>query len=75
MYMVTTTNAYIFTVESPNKGHFGTVFWSFVRRLPFLRATKCIETIGRNYLGTSSCVLCRETVLISERPLSDISLL
>ena len=33
---------------------------------------KCIGTIGRKYFGTSSCVLCRETVLISEYPLLEI---
>ena len=29
---------------------------------------------GSKYFGTSSCVLCREIVLISEHPLSEISL-
>ena len=57
------------TVESLNKGHFGTIFLFFVKRLPSLGGPKCIGTIGRKYLGTSSCVLCREIVLISERPL------
>ena len=64
----------LYTVESPNKGHFGTVFLSFVRRLSSLGGSKCIGSIGRNYLGTSSCVLCREVVLVSEHSLSEISL-
>ena len=62
------------TVESPNKGHFGTVILSLVRRLSFLGSPKCIGTIRRKFYGTSSCVLCREGVLISERPLSEILL-
>ena len=57
-----TLNAYTL-----NRGDFGTVFLSFVRRLSCLGDPKCTETIGRKYLGTSSCVLCREIVLISNR--------
>ena len=36
---------------------------------------KCIGTIRRKYFGTSSCVLCREIVLISERPVLDSTVL
>ena len=61
-------------MESPNKGHFGTVFLSFVRRLSSLGGPKCIGTIGSRYLGTHSCVLCREIILNSKRPLSEIPL-
>ena len=44
-----------YTVDSPNKGRVGTVFVSFVRRLPSLGDSKCIGTIGKNaYLGTSA---------------------
>ena len=62
------------TAESLNKGHFGTVFLSFVRRLSSLESPKCIGTIGWKYLRTSSCVLFREIVFILERPLSEIPL-
>ena len=62
------------TMESLNKGHFGTVFLSLVRRSSSLGGPKCIGTIGRKYFGTSSCVLCREIALILERPLSEIPL-
>ena len=39
-----------------------------------LRGPKCTGTIGREYFGTSSCVLCREIDLNSEHLLSEISL-
>ena len=39
------------TVESLNKGHFRTVFLSFVRSLYSLGGPKCIGTIGRKSLG------------------------
>ena len=48
----------------------GQRFLSFVKRLSSLGGSKCIGTIVRKRLGASSCTLCRETVLISERPLS-----
>ena len=47
---------------------------SFVRRLSSLGGSKCIEIIGKEYFGTSRCVLCREVVLVSECPLSEIPL-
>ena len=36
--------------------------------------SKCIGTIGRKYFGTSSCVLCREVILIAKCPLSEVPL-
>jgi hypothetical protein len=46
---------------------------SFVRRLSSLRDSKCIGSmVGK--IGASSCVLCREIVLISERSLLETSL-
>ena len=39
-----------------------------------MESPKCIGTIGRKCFGASSCVLCREIVLISERPLPEIPL-
>ena len=62
----------LFTVASPNMVHFRTACLSFVRRISSLGVSACIETAG--ILGTSSCVLCRETILILECPLSDTSL-
>ena len=63
-----------YTVASPNKGRSGTIFLSFVRRLSSLGDSKCIETIERKYIGTPSCVLHREIILISEHPLLEILL-
>ena len=39
------------TVESLNRGHFGIVFLSFVRRLSSLGGPRCVETIGKSILG------------------------
>ena len=75
-WLCTTTgqkHTYVHTVESQNKGHFGTAFLSFVRRLSSLGGPKCIGSIGRKYLGTSSCILSKEIVLISECPLLEIT--
>ena len=46
------------TVELPNKGHFRTAcFVLCKKRLSSLEGSKCIKTTGREYCGTSSCVL------------------
>ena len=47
------------TMESPNKGHSGTcgLFVLCKEVALFGIGPKCIETIGREYLGISSCVL------------------
>ena len=41
---------------------------------PLLGSSQCIGTMGRKYLGTSSCVLCGKIVLILKHPLSEIPL-
>ena len=56
------------------KDTLGEPLLSFVRRLSSLGESKYIGTIGRKCFWTSSCVLCREGVVISERPLSEILL-
>ena len=61
-------------IETPNKGHSGTVFLSFVRRLSSLGGPKCIGIIGIKYFGTSNCVLYREIVPISVCPPLEIPL-
>ena len=40
------------TVESPNKGHFGTVILSFVRRLSLTGKSTMYWNYGRKYTGT-----------------------
>ena len=56
---------YIYTVEPPNKGHFGdninSADLSFVERLSSLRRFKMYYNyIGKQIFGTLPCVLCRE---------------
>ena len=59
------------TVESPNKGHFGTASFVLCEEVILVAGSKCSSAMG--YFGTSSRVLCRE-VLISKCPLLEISL-
>ena len=60
-------------MEYPSNGHFGTVILSFVGRLSFIGKSKMYWNYGEKLFflhGASNRVLCREIVLISERPLS-----
>ena len=46
------------------KDTLGQLHLFFVRRLSSLGGAKCIRTTGRNYFGTSSCVLCGQVYYI-----------
>ena len=69
-YTVTATVA----VEPPNKGHFRVASFFLSEEVVLFGRLKIIVFIGRKYFETLTHVLYREVVLISECPLSEISL-
>ena len=59
---------YVNSVESAMVDTLGQPLLFFERRLSSLGRSKCIGNTGGKYIGTSSCVLCREDFYISECP-------
>ena len=57
-----------YTVEPPNKGHFGdninSAVLSLYRGCPYFGGSKCIRTIGKQIFGILNCVLCIERSII-----------
>ena len=66
-------NTYVYS-ESPNKGHFRAALFVLCKEVVLFEEVEMYYNYREKYFWTSNCVLCGEGILISECPLSDISL-
>ena len=67
-------HTYTSTVELPNKGHIRAASFVLCNETVPIKRLKLYWNYRGKYFGTSKYVLCREAVLISKYPLSEIPL-